>query len=242
MATRQIYESGDNDPGRGTKKPNPQLIKVERDIQEVTIEGFRAVGVLSTFIAAAEAQCLSLTSDAEKFHQSTVHVINAFLLCGLLFSTFGAFTSMLAARWFSRLTGDELELLDHRWSRAHLGPSRQGASLRPGEIPEREGKYEYDADGDLPSKAIQQQIDECRNHQRNRFFARAVFSPTYFATIGFTSFIVGVVIYIWASQPLATAIIGTIITSLGILVVICLHLDFETMGVLNMMSFRRVRI
>lgn len=61
--------------------------------------GFRTLGIVSTFIAGVEAQCLGLTADADT-QAPAIQAINALLLIGLLLSAFGAVTSLLTARWF----------------------------------------------------------------------------------------------------------------------------------------------
>lgn len=64
------------------------------------ITGFRTLGIVSTFIAGVEAQCLSLTGNAIDTQAPAIQAINALLLIGLLLSAFGAVTSLLVARWF----------------------------------------------------------------------------------------------------------------------------------------------
>ncbi|KAF8595959.1 hypothetical protein BDV93DRAFT_548570 [Ceratobasidium sp. AG-I] len=224
MSDHHIRESGYSDAEKGMKNQYPQLVRVERDMQGLITSGFRTLGIVSTFIAGVEAQCLSLTSGAEDTQAPTIQAINALLLIGLLLSAFGAVTSLLVARWFDLLRGDELELLDHRWNCARIEQTyRRSAPLRPGEKQELKDKYEYAEDGTLPSIPIQKQIDECTRHKRNMILAKAAFVPLYF-------------IIMW-SYP--TAIICTVVTAMGVFVVFCLHLDFETMGTLNSMSFKR---
>lgn len=60
--------------------------------------GFRTLGVVSTFIAGVEAQCLSLVADT-KISPRMCEIASTFLICGLLLSVFGAAISLLAARW-----------------------------------------------------------------------------------------------------------------------------------------------
>lgn len=57
------------------------------------------MGIISTFIAGVEAQCLGLVSSSPN-HTGLLEAASAFLLIGLLFSSFGAAVSLLSARWF----------------------------------------------------------------------------------------------------------------------------------------------
>lgn len=237
-----IRESGYGDLEKGNHNSAPQIVRVERDMQGVTVEGFRTLGIVSTFIAGVEAQCLSLTTGANTEARS-IQAINALLLIGLLLSAFGAVTSLLTARWFDLLRGDELELLDHRWNCARVEQTGCGNEPKRSEGDQQlEDKYEFAQDGTLPSKSIQDQIDKCTHSKRNLILARAAFLPLYFIIVGFFSFVAGIIVYTWVFQSRPTAIICTVITVMGTLVVFCLHLDFETMGALNNMSFKRVRL
>jgi hypothetical protein len=60
--------------------------------------GFRNLGIVSTFIAGVEAQCLGLVADAP--NHGILEAVNALLIIGLLLSAFGAAISLLSARWF----------------------------------------------------------------------------------------------------------------------------------------------
>ncbi|KAG9122671.1 hypothetical protein FRC07_000858 [Ceratobasidium sp. 392] len=220
-----------------------KTVKIERDMQSVTVEGFRTLGVVSTFIAGVEAQCFSLVSGEDK-NAPIIQSINALLLIGLLFSSFGAVTALLSARWFDLLQGDEIELLDHRWACSRAGISSETAAAP---APQRrdsgiDSKFEYTEEGDIPNQNIRAKVQACIHPHRNWILAKAIFLPFHLIVIGFFSFIVGIIIYTWKFQPLATAIVCTAVTGLGCVIVLCLHLDFETMGALNMMSFRRVRL
>ncbi|EUC59367.1 transmembrane protein, putative, partial [Rhizoctonia solani AG-3 Rhs1AP] len=113
--------------------PVPVKVKVERDLQAVTIEGFRTLGIVSTFIASAEAQCLGLVSDIPD-HPKISEAATALLLVGLLLSSFGAALSLLSARWFEVLTDDQVELLEERLMEARRKGARSSMPLDAQEL------------------------------------------------------------------------------------------------------------
>ncbi|KAG8742782.1 hypothetical protein FRC12_015266 [Ceratobasidium sp. 428] len=247
------------DPEMGLAREEIKTVKIERDMQSVTVEGFRTLGVVSTFIAGVEAQCFSFVSGEDQ-SSPVVQAINALLLIGLLFSSFGAVTALLSARWFDLLQGDEVELLDHRWALSRAGITRN-AGPQPQKRDSTLGeKYGYTEQGDLPNDRVRDQVAACIHPARNWILSKAIFLPFHLIVIGFFAFIVGIIVYTWKFQPLATAIVCTAVTGvsvihsrsglelnvlalqLGCVIVLCLHLDFETLGALNMMSFRRVRL
>ncbi|KAF8595958.1 hypothetical protein BDV93DRAFT_514530 [Ceratobasidium sp. AG-I] len=235
--TSQAVDRLSNEPHKS------QLVRIERDMQAYWVSGFRTLGVASTFIAGVEAQCLSLTFNnhtetpgtpgtPETPEKPFIKVANAFLLIGLLFSTFGAASSLLAARWFDLLRGAEVDLLEYRW-----GKSNKRAT---GELEPNAGKM-YTQKDEHYMDEIQEKARDISN-KNDRVLAKAIFYPFYFVMIGFLSLIVGIILFIWATQHKATAAVCTAITVLGTIVLVCLHLDFYTMGTLAHMEFKRIRI
>ncbi|KAG8738202.1 hypothetical protein FRC10_007138 [Ceratobasidium sp. 414] len=126
------------------------------------LAGFRTLGLVSTFIAGVESQCLGLTANVDNSRDRLVQATNALLLIGLLLSSFGAVTSLFAARWFE---GDEVKLLDYRWDRARAPVS--GFFREP-----TENDDEY-------SKELREKIKNCKLSKRNRIIAKAIFAPFY---------------------------------------------------------------
>lgn len=61
--------------------------------------GFRSLGIVSTFIAGVEGQCLGLVPEPDN-RNGLLEAVKALLLVGLLMSSFGAAISLLSARWF----------------------------------------------------------------------------------------------------------------------------------------------
>ncbi|KAG9120018.1 hypothetical protein FRC07_004663 [Ceratobasidium sp. 392] len=218
-----------------------KTVRMERDMQGVTVDGFNTLGIVSTFIAGVEAQCLSFTADPGDHRPSVVEAINALLLIGVLLSTFGAITALLAGRWFNLLQGPEVELLDHRWSCARPDPTGEN-DVGPGEDKALEKQFGYTPEGHLPSPHIRRMIDRCTRHKRNLILARAIFLPLHLIILGFFSFVTGLVIYTWEFRPLGTAIACTFVTAVGVGIIASLHVDFETMGALSLMSFKRPRL
>ncbi|QRW10851.1 hypothetical protein RhiLY_09850 [Ceratobasidium sp. AG-Ba] len=235
QSTRDV-ESGGEKFVEEESKP----LKSERDMQAVTVEGFNTLGVVSTFIAGVEASCLGLTSNTDGHNLNTIEAINALLLIGIFLSTFGAITSLFAGRWFNLLQGPEVELLDHQWSCAR--PSPAGKSLIPEDNENLSKVFRYTPEGFFPSEHIRRMVNQCNNHKRNLILARAIFLPLQLIILGFFSFIAGMVVYVWEYRPIGTAIACTFVTFVGLSIIAALHVDFETMGALNKMSFQRPRI
>ncbi|KAG9080576.1 hypothetical protein FRC06_006403 [Ceratobasidium sp. 370] len=237
--TKNGYEKGGEPVSERPVEEEIKTVRIERDMQGVTVDGFNTLGIVSTFIAGVEAQCLSFTADPGDHNPSIVEAINALLLIGVLLSTFGAITALLSGRWFNLLNGPEVELLDHRWSCARPDPSGDDDA---GEDQALERKFGYTPEGRLPSPHIQKMIERCTRHKRNFILAKAIFLPLHLIILGFFSFVTGLVIYTWEFRPLGTAIACTFVAAFGVGIIVCLHVDFETMGALNMMSFKRPRI
>ncbi|QRV96076.1 hypothetical protein RhiJN_24094 [Ceratobasidium sp. AG-Ba] len=219
-----------------------KTVKIERDMQGVTVEGFRTLGVVSTFIAGVEAQCFGLVPSDTRSEEPMVKAISALLVIGLLLSSFGAVTALLAARWFDLLKGDEVELLNHRWACARAGFSHSGYVPSNHQERQLDNTFEYTYKGNLPNDSIMREIENCKLKRRNWILAKLMLVPFQFIVFGYYSFITGITLYTWRFQPVGTAAACTIITITGTIVVVCLHLDFETMGALNQMSFRRPRL
>ncbi|KAG9083875.1 hypothetical protein FRC06_004328, partial [Ceratobasidium sp. 370] len=135
---------------------------------------FRTLGVISIFIAGVEAQCFTLTSNAEP-QDTIVRAINALIIIGLLFSSFGAVTALLSARWFDLLNKDEVELLQYRISRARMGiqdsvPGRDDFSNVNDRHEDAEGNF-------LTTNTIKEKINKCQHHRRNWVVAKFIFIP-----------------------------------------------------------------
>ncbi|CAE6451587.1 unnamed protein product [Rhizoctonia solani] len=116
-----------------TKQPTPK-VQIERDRQGVTVEGYRTLGLVSTFIAGVESQCLGLLSD-ESDRSELGEVASALLLIGLSLSVLGAALSLLAARWFDLLKGDQIIMLEYRWACAQNNRKRSDPEAPAVDIP-----------------------------------------------------------------------------------------------------------
>ncbi|CAE6505281.1 unnamed protein product [Rhizoctonia solani] len=203
-----------------------QLVKVERDRQEVTVEGFRTLGIVSTFIAGVESQCLGLVSDIPG-HPSLSEAASALLLIGLLLSSFGAALSLLSARWFDLLRDKQITMLEYRWECAR--------NNRNSSDPDLEKQIS------IPG-AIKQEVDTPKWNLRDYLVAKTINSALIIVFCGFYTFIIGMVLYTWVAHSIITAIISTIVAALGTILLIFMHLDFDFMGALNIMTFARIRI
>ncbi|KAG8702568.1 hypothetical protein FRC09_004667, partial [Ceratobasidium sp. 395] len=155
-----------------------KTVRMERDMQGVTVDGFNTLGIVSTFIAGVEAQCLSFTADPGDHNPSVVEAINALLLIGVLLSTFGAVTALLAGRWFNLLNGPEVELLDHRWNCARPDNTEEYENGE-GADEALESKFGYTPEGRLPSPHLRRMIERCTHHKRNLILARVIFLPLH---------------------------------------------------------------
>ncbi|CAE6458029.1 unnamed protein product [Rhizoctonia solani] len=204
-----------------------QIVKVERDRQEVTVEGFRTLGIVSTFIAGVESQCLGLVSGVPDDKNPRLReAVSALLLTGLLLSSFGAALSLLSARWFDLLRDKQLTMLEYRWECARN--NRKSADLEKQPPPQ------------APEK-IQGEVNPKWN-LRDFLVAKAIGLALPVVFCGFYTFIVGMVLYTWMAHSLIAAVVNTVIAALGSILLVFMHLDFDFMGALSHMSFQRIRI
>ncbi|KAF8734816.1 hypothetical protein RHS02_06653, partial [Rhizoctonia solani] len=213
---------------------------------QITVEGYRTLGVVSTFIAGVESQCLGMVTDVKDSpHPRVIEAASALLLTGLLLSSFGAALALLAARWFDLLKDEEVEILELQWSCA-----RRQRKCTKGSEPDNESKSQIDVI-----------IDGHEKHWKDFLVAKAV-SATLFVVFrqvpfssclikrnlrvldnsGFITFVAAMVLYSWVAHRLATAIVTTVIAVLGTCLIVTMHLDFEFKGTLRYMSFERIRI
>ena len=70
--------------------------------------------LLSTFLAALQAQILSTTLSDDS--TTTIRLTNAFWLAGIFLDIFGAVLATLTARWFEVLDTDAIEIIDETWT------------------------------------------------------------------------------------------------------------------------------
>ncbi|CAE6361325.1 unnamed protein product [Rhizoctonia solani] len=209
--------------------PVPVKVKVERDLQAVTIEGFRTLGIVSTFIASAEAQCLGLVSDIPD-HPKISEAATALLLVGLLLSSFGAALSLLSARWFEVLTDDQVELLEERLMEARRKGARSSMPL---------DAQELDSAQDIK---VEEPYADIIPTWKDRLVAKALGTALVLVFCGFYTFVVGMVLYAWIARSMATAIVNTVAAAFGTSLLVFMHLDFNGIGVLKSMSFKRPRL
>lgn len=93
------------------------------DRRKMTEDGYRALGILATFMAAVQAQIMGSTSSS--VNSSTSQIINVFFFVGLLADIFGAILSYAAARWFEMLTQDESIHLQECFLNAESGKQQK---------------------------------------------------------------------------------------------------------------------
>ncbi|CAE7229096.1 unnamed protein product [Rhizoctonia solani] len=213
------------DAFKGEQATSIQIVKVERDRQEVTVEGFRTLGIVSTFIAGVESQCLGMVSDIPE-HPRLSEATSALLLTGLLLSSFGAALSLLSARWFDLLKDRQLTMLEYRWACARNNRKSEDMEKQPVPIPEK----------------IREEVEALEWNWRDYLVVKAIRFAIIFVFCGFYSFIVGIVLYTWTAHSVVTAVVNTIIAVFGTIFLVFMHLDFDFMGALNLMSFYRIRL
>ncbi|CAE6531959.1 unnamed protein product, partial [Rhizoctonia solani] len=138
---------------------------------------FRTLGIVSTFIASAEAQCLGLVSDVPD-HPKLGEAAFALLLVGLLLSCFGAVLSLLSARWFEVLTDDQVELLEYRLIEAR---KRAARSFMPNAM---------DSVQDMKGQGSDTTIQRT---WKDLLVAKAIGSALILVLCGFYTFVVGMV-------------------------------------------------
>ncbi|ELU36020.1 hypothetical protein AG1IA_09950 [Rhizoctonia solani AG-1 IA] len=131
--------------------------KSEDVIRRVKVEeGFRALGIASTFIAGVQSQCLGLVSNIPD-HPKYSEVASALLIIGLLLSTFGAALSLLSARWFNLLKGDQIRLLEYRW-----------------ECARKKDRYDIETQSDVQTVANQPKCNGHYGSKRDYIVAKVV--------------------------------------------------------------------
>ncbi|CAE7078783.1 unnamed protein product [Rhizoctonia solani] len=204
-----------NWPVPGTT-PNPlQPIKVARDMHMITTKGFRTLGLASTFIAGVEAQFFSIVATMNIQDNVMLQASSGLLLVGILLSAFGAIGAFISSRWFELLTAEEVEWLEHRWAYARRETNRP---IPPG------------------------QNSRHPHRLRNWLVAKSLMMPFYLILFGCLSFVVGVILYTWATQIRPIALACTVVTGLCGFVILGMYLKFEAKGVLSSTNFTRVRL
>ncbi|QRW23410.1 nicotinamide mononucleotide adenylyltransferase [Rhizoctonia solani] len=160
-------------------------------LQEVTVEGYRTLGVVSTFIAGVESQCIGLVSDYNGIdHPRLREASSALLLIGLSLSTLGAALSLLSARWFDLLRADQLKMLEYRWDcavkKAEAGRekhnSKVGDTSKAESTSKEASKDDSLKDSHTATPNIRKHIDEFnasnwRARWRDNLMAFAIRSP-----------------------------------------------------------------
>jgi len=169
--------------------------KVTVDERQRTMEGFRSIGLIAIFMAALQAQMLAITLSNNL--TLSAKFVNAFWIAGISLDVFGAVIATLTARWFEVLHPSQVDFLNKTWV-----ANKSDISSIP---PERSKRHM----GGL--------IEYC--------VATALFSGLGVLAVGVSMFFVGLVVYIWAEQPLLVSIIGTIPVALLAPLVCCLFIS-----------------
>lgn len=138
------------------------------------------VNAQAIFLAALQAQVVATTVTDNS--QLSYKFINAFWLAGLFLDVFGAFLAVLTARWLEVLDPPEAEYLNQLWSgkKEHI----------PAPHPRNSRKYFYGLIDYIVSITL-----------------FAGFGIVY---VGGACFLVGLLIFVWAKQPLLVSIISTL--------------------------------
>jgi len=169
-------------------------MKVTLDERQRTMEGFRTVSVIAIFLGGMQAQIMS----ASLSNNSTLSakLVNAFWLAGIFLDVFAAVLAALTARWLEVLHPPDVEFLNNTWAaeREDIPPLKPDQSRK-----HRKGFIEY-------------------------WVAMALFSGLGVLAAGVTSFVIGLMIFIWSQQPLLVSIIGTIPCALLAPLVGCLFI------------------
>ncbi|KDN39275.1 hypothetical protein RSAG8_08910, partial [Rhizoctonia solani AG-8 WAC10335] len=194
-------------------------IEAGRAIKKSLIEGYRSLGTASIFAAGVESQCIGLVTDAaSKASPRLMGIANAFLLTGLILSSFGTALAFLTANWYEYLEGVQLEALAYRWTHAKrilIQDNRKEVPLV--EPPE---------------------LTSQRCSWKDYMVSVAMSSVLSIIMLGSYSFITGMILYIWGAHPLPTAIINTTVAVIGTVLISCMYLNSERLGVLKVMSFK----
>lgn len=127
---------------------------------------------------------LNVTLQSSDNNKLSHQFINAFWLAGLFLDIFGAFSATLAARWFEVLDVEDVKHLHDMWETEK--------DQLP--IPSRQATYSR--------KHIYWMVDY--------IVSIALFSGMGVVAMGTAMFLIGLLIFVWAQQPLLVSIISTV--------------------------------
>jgi len=156
-------------------------MKVILDERQRTMEGFRSLAVFAIFLAGLQAQMIQ-TSFSRNSSALAHKFTDGFWFAGIFCDVFGAVLAMLTARWFEVLHPPDVEFLNNTWAanKEDIPPPTPEQSRR-----HAKGLMEY-------------------------LVAMALFSGLGVVAAGVALFFIGLMIFIWAQQPLLVSIIATI--------------------------------
>jgi len=184
----------------GTGLQTKVNLKVNVDERQRTMEGFRTLALIATFLASVQAQLIAITAGS--FSELSSKFILAFWIAGLFCDVFGAVLATLTARWLEVLQPPDVEFLNNTWAanKKDLRPPTHEQSRR-----HRKGLIEY-----------------C--------VAMALFSSPGTVAVGVILFIVGLMVYIWSQQPLLVSIIATLPCAILTPLIACLFIPHQAAG------------
>jgi len=155
----------------------PVNMKATVDERQRTMDGFRSIGLIAIFLAALQAQMLSVSLPDNG--TLSAKFVNALWLAGVFLDVYAAVLATLTARWFEVLQPLDVEFLNDTWvTKARPTPS------------------------DRSRKHLKGFIEYC--------VATSLFSSLGVLSVGVVMFFVGLLIFVWAKQPLLVSIIATI--------------------------------
>lgn len=168
----------DTHPGAGTEVVNwrgPDRTKLVK-------EGYTALALMCTFVAAVQGQLLQMTyTQTDKTNQ----IINALFFAGLFADIGAAILSALSARWFEMLTPDEAAHV-YDWL---FEPWRDQEGL----------------EAQVPP------TDERKSHFVIEWWLYlGLKSGLYASFIGLGFLVTGLMLYVWAHTPMIVQVMSTV--------------------------------
>ncbi|KAB5589523.1 hypothetical protein CTheo_7030 [Ceratobasidium theobromae] len=208
--------------------------------KEMLVGRFRALGVMSTFVAGVEAQCLGLILWPEN-KSGLLEVVRALLLAGLLLSLFGAALSVFLARWVEVLGAGGRMILSYQRNCERMYPrwvkewNEKVASEKQKPKKDREDvsmlagyKWIQEKENRLLDELVNYYIPNAQITNSTFFkiiceivrFALDQVAP--FVFYGFFLCVLGMTLYTWAARSQVTAIVCTIMTTAGFAAILLL--------------------
>ncbi|KAK7436880.1 hypothetical protein VKT23_018931 [Stygiomarasmius scandens] len=173
------------------QRPDRTLTLSQHDLAEANEAIFSLLGVVGGIVLGGQVSWLQVTIGFEN-QSAGVQVSTAFGIIGVIFNTVGTAGSLLTARWFRLLGPVERNYLHQRWD-VWMRKSRGEKGATEPILP-----------------------DHSEPHQkREGIVALTLLIPIVWVIGGFASFVASLIIFTFATQPYASAVLALILLILS---------------------------